>query len=66
MFSKKARSARAECSHADTVTVRNGPIERTICENCGHVSFVAQEGLSGAASREQFERESERSPATVG
>jgi len=65
MFAKKARFARPDCEHTDTVTVRNSGIERTICEVCGHVSFVAQEGWSGTASRSQFERESERAPAAV-
>ena len=66
MFAKKARFARADCGHADTVTVRNAGIERTICEHCGHVSLVAQEGLSGAVSRTQFARETERAPAVIG
>lgn len=64
MFSK-TKFARPDCDHIDTVTVRNSGIERTICEACGHVSFVAQEGLSGTVSRRQFERESERAPAAV-
>jgi len=65
MFTKKTRFARPDCEHTDTVTVSNSGIERTICENCGHVSFVAQEGLSGTASRAQFERDSDRTPAAV-
>ena len=65
MFARNARFARPECEHTDTVTVRNSGIERTICEACGHVSFVAQEGLSGTASRSQFERVSERAAAAV-
>lgn len=61
MFAKKNRSARADCEHAHMVTVRNSGIERSICEECGHVSFRAHETLS-AADRKQFERENARRP----
>jgi hypothetical protein len=64
MLSKKAKGARARCEHANTVTVRNSGIERTGCETCGNVSFRALEGLSGRASRAQFEREAERPQST--
>lgn len=63
MFTRKNKLARADCDHIDTVIVRNGGIERTVCETCGHVSFRGLDGLSGTASRDQFEREGER--ATV-
>lgn len=65
LFSKRNRSARAACEHQSTVTVRNGGIERTVCESCGNVSFRGLEGLSGDASRDQFEREAERSHSAV-
>lgn len=64
MFSKRAR--RAECEHHSSVTVRHAGIERTVCESCGNVSLRGLEGLSGSVSRNQFERESERSHAIVG
>jgi len=57
MFVKKDRSARADCDHARVVTVRNSGIERSICEQCGHLSFRAHETLSGSVDRKQFERE---------
>ncbi len=60
MFSKKYKLARADCDHIHAVTIRNGGIERTVCESCGHVSFRGLEGLSGTASRDQFMREAER------
>jgi hypothetical protein len=63
MFSRKGRHARAQCDHARTVTVRNAGIERSVCENCGHVSFRALEGLSGTVERRQFERDIEREQA---
>jgi hypothetical protein len=61
LFAKRGRAARARCEHANTITVRNAGIERKVCETCGHVSINAEEGLSGAASRSQFERVVERS-----
>ena len=64
LFSKKAR--RAECEHRNSVTVRNAGIERTVCEACGMVSLRGLEELSGSVSRNQFERESERSHAIAG
>lgn len=60
MFSSKGKFSRAGCPHPSTVTVRNSGIERTVCEVCGHVTFKAEEGLSGRADRRQFEREVER------
>lgn len=66
MLSRRGRFARADCEHIDTVTIRNGGIERTVCETCGHVSFRGLEGLSGMASRSQFERASEREPSLTG
>lgn len=65
LFSKKNRSTRASCEHINTVTVRNGGIERTVCESCGNVSFRGLEGLSGIASRDQFERDVERSESAA-
>lgn len=61
MFTKSGKQARAHCEHLNKVTVRNGGIERTVCESCGHMSFRGLEGLSGAADRGQFERHMERS-----
>lgn len=66
LFARRRRPAAADCTHAKTITIRNSGIERTVCEECGYVSFRAQEGLSGNASRTQFERESERTQSTVG
>lgn len=57
---KKRRVARGQCSHPNTVTVRNSGIERTVCESCGQVSFRGLEGLTGNAQRSQFERDVER------
>lgn len=66
MFVRKNRSARVDCQHAHTVTVRNSSIERSICEECGHVSFRAHETLSGSADRKQFKRDIERPRQPVG
>lgn len=66
MFARRGRSARGHCEHLITVTVRNSVIERTVCETCGHVSFRGLEGLSGAADRNRFERDVERSRTPVG
>lgn len=66
MFTRRIiELARAECAHSNNVTVCNSGIERTVCENCGHVSFRARKGLSGTADRRMFERqvESERTSA---
>jgi hypothetical protein len=63
MLFRKGRHARAQCDHAHTVTVRNAGIERSVCETCGHVSFRAEEGLSGNVERRKFEREVERERA---
>ena len=45
--------------------VRNGGIERTVCESCGHFTFRGLEGLSGKADRSNFERDVERTEETV-
>lgn len=66
MFVRKNKVARAECDHDTTVTVRTAGIERTVCEQCGNVSISALEGLSGTATRSQFERVSERSLSSLG
>ncbi|MFZ0012704.1 MAG: hypothetical protein WAL25_01195 [Acidimicrobiia bacterium] len=66
MFTRRGRFARPDCEHEKTVTVRNAGIERAVCETCGHVSFRGMDGVAGTASRNQFERESERSPSQVG
>ena len=29
-----------ECKHRDTIVVRSVGVERTVCERCGHLSFV--------------------------
>lgn len=60
LIAKRGRLTRAKCEHASTITVRNAGIERTVCETCGQVSINAEEGLSGTASRSQFERVVER------
>ena len=60
VFVKRGRVDRAKCAHDSTITVINAGIERTVCESCGNVSINASEGLSGTASRSQFEREIER------
>lgn len=64
MLTKRGRGARTKCEHVNTITVRNSGIERTVCETCGHVSINAEAGLSGTASRSQFERVIERPAAT--
>lgn len=66
MFARRGRSARGRCEHVNTITVRNGGIERTVCESCGHMSFRGLEGLSGSADRNQFEREVERAHTPTG
>jgi hypothetical protein len=66
MLSKKGRVARGQCEHQNTITVRNGGIERTACESCGHFTFRGLEGLSGKADRSNFERGAERAKETVG
>jgi hypothetical protein len=66
MLSKKGRVARGQCEHQNTITVRNGGIERTVCESCGHFTFRGLEGLSGKADRSNFERGVERTKETVG
>jgi len=66
VLSRRGRFARPDCEHVDTVTIRNSGIERTVCETCGHVSFKGLEGMSGRASRSQFERASERESSMAG
>jgi NAD-dependent SIR2 family protein deacetylase len=66
MFARRGKFARAECAHDKTITVRNAGIERNVCESCGHVSFRAEDVLSGEVSRDRFEREVERTRSTVG
>lgn len=66
MLTRRGKLARGQCEHPSKVTVRNGGIERTVCESCGHMSFRGLEGLSGSADRGQFERDMERSKNTVG
>jgi hypothetical protein len=66
MLSKKGRVARGQCEHQNTITVRNGGIERTVCESCGHFTFRGLEGLSGKADRSNFERGVERTEEAVG
>ncbi|HEY6635616.1 MAG TPA: hypothetical protein VI141_08375 [Acidimicrobiia bacterium] len=66
MFAKKSKVARAQCDHDKTITIRTAGIERSVCEQCGNVSISAPEGLSGTASRSQFERVSERTVSTLG
>ncbi len=66
MYTRTKRSARARCEHRDTVTVRNGGIERTVCETCGRVSLKAHDTLSGSVERSQFERDIERPNQPVG
>jgi hypothetical protein len=66
VFSRRARLARPDCEHVESVIIRNGGLERTVCEACGHVSFKGLEGLSGKASLSQFERASERASSMAG
>ena len=66
MFARRDRRARGQCEHLENVTARNGGIERTVCEACGHMSFRGLEGLSGRPDRSQFERDRARSQETVG
>lgn len=35
-----------ECSHAHTLVVRSVGVTRTVCEDCGHLSFKIQTGLA--------------------
>lgn len=66
MMSRKGRVARGQCEHENTITVRNGGIERTVCESCGYFTFRGLEGLSGKADRRNFERDVERSGGPIG
>lgn len=66
VLSRRGKLARPDCEHVTTVTIRNSGIERTVCETCGHVSFRGLQGLSGKASRSQFERASERASSMAG
>ena len=66
MITRRGKLARGQCEHLNKVTVRNGGIERTVCESCGHMSFRGLEGLSGSVDRGQFERDMERSKNMVG
>lgn len=66
VLSRRARFARPDCEHVESVIIRNGGLERTVCETCGHVSFKGLESLSGKASRSQFERASERASSMAG
>jgi uncharacterized OB-fold protein len=66
MFTRNKRSTRAHCEHRDVITVRNAGIERTICEQCGRVSFTAHEIVSAGVERSRFERNVERQQQPVG
>lgn len=65
MFRRNRFTRARDCDHARRITVRNSGIERRVCERCGHVSFRAEEELSGTTDRSRFEREVERTAQSV-
>lgn len=53
---------RAECAHLTTLSVIAGGIERQICEECGHVGFTYESGVSGRdyIDRGKFARKADK------
>lgn len=53
---RHVRPKRSGCSHPRSISVRSAGLERSVCERCGHMSFVFLEESSGNVDREKFAR----------
>lgn len=45
----KNRLFAVKCEHNETIVVRSVGVQRTVCENCGHVSFSIAPTIPTAA-----------------
>jgi hypothetical protein len=44
------------------VSVESAGMVRSVCEDCGHVSFTATGGITGEVARHRFARRADRLP----
>ncbi len=52
----------ADCAHASTISTTSAGVERTVCEDCGHMSFRYESVTSsGVVDRDKFARRREDS-----
>lgn len=60
---RKSMRARPErCAHKSRVSVMVSGLERTVCNACGHVSFVNLGELTGEVERRRFARPADELP----
>jgi hypothetical protein len=69
MLGTKSRVAKEKCGHTDAVTVVSTGIERTVCENCGDLSFrfvdaiaISETAIETSINRDMFARVVDREP----
>jgi hypothetical protein len=55
-FALRARPRTGQCSHESTLSVAAAGVERSICENCGHISVAFLSEMSGPVYRSRFAR----------
>ena len=60
MFSRWIKPDPDVCSHKSTVSVRSAGMERTVCETCGHLSFVFLDDVPESIDRGNFSRRTDR------
>jgi hypothetical protein len=52
----RARPRSGQCLHESNLSVAAAGVERSICENCGHISVVFLTEMSGPVYRRKFAR----------
>lgn len=56
-FVRRIMRARPDrCAHESKVSVMVTGLERTVCEDCGAVSFTSRSELTGEVARDRFAR----------
>ena len=53
----KSRAERASCVHENAISISSAGMTRSICSDCGYISFEAAAEMTAPVTREMFARE---------
>ena len=61
---RKMRARQESCAHEMKVSVESAGMVRSVCSDCGHVSFSASGEITGQVARNRFARRADTNRPT--
>ena len=56
MITQRTRPNSQDCRHRERITIRSASVQRLVCEECGHLSFICETDLTKKIRRDRFAR----------